>query len=63
MQHCALVSVAPDVLTEGVVVCISMSILIVLTYVVPVLVCMHFMFCLMCASVAFLCVLMCVVYL
>ena len=49
MRHCALVSDVSDVLTEGVVTCISLLVLIflVLKYVVTMLVCVRFM----CASV------------
>ena len=42
--------------------CIRFFIYLVLRYVVTVVVCMGFMFCLMCASVMFLCVFMCGVF-
>ena len=59
MRRCALVIDAPDVLTESVVACITLLIL-VLRYVMIAVVCKRSMFCLMRASVTFLCVLVCV---
>ena len=50
MRQCHLVSDVSDVLTNSPVASISMLIFLVVRYVVTV-VCMHFMFCLMCASV------------
>ena len=53
MERCVLVSDVSDVLIEGDAACISLSIFRMLRYVVTVVVCMHFMFCLMCGSVTF----------
>ena len=47
-----------NVLTESVVAFISLLIFVGLGYVVNAVACMRFMFCLICASVAFFCTLM-----
>ena len=65
MQHCALVSDAAGVLIEGAIACISLLIFLMLRLILVVTAVVYtcFMFCLMCAGVTSVCILMSVVYL
>jgi hypothetical protein len=63
VRRCALGSAASVVFMVGAIVCNSLFIFLLLRCVVTVIVWMRFKFCLICAGVTCLCVLMCVVYL